>query len=43
VWKLAFKAAEDEKCNLQKHMLKLEKNIGSLRVGHLISINVRPK
>lgn len=31
VWKLAFKAAEDEKCNLQKHMLKLEKNIGSLR------------
>ncbi|KAG1864169.1 hypothetical protein DFJ58DRAFT_772914 [Suillus subalutaceus] len=31
VWKLAFKAAEDEKCNLQRHMLKLEKNIGSLK------------
>ncbi|KAG1750024.1 uncharacterized protein EDB91DRAFT_1110990 [Suillus paluster] len=30
VWKLAFKAAEDERCNLQKNMLKLEKNIGSL-------------
>jgi hypothetical protein len=43
VWKLAFKAAEDEKCTLQKNMLKLEKNIGSLRVGRLMSINIGSK
>ncbi|KAH7931005.1 hypothetical protein BV22DRAFT_1077661 [Leucogyrophana mollusca] len=31
VWKLGFKAAEDEKLNLQKSMKRLEKNIGSLK------------
>jgi hypothetical protein len=32
VWKLAFKAEEDEKISLQKNVSKLERNISSLKV-----------
>ncbi|KIJ68416.1 hypothetical protein HYDPIDRAFT_24698 [Hydnomerulius pinastri MD-312] len=31
VWKLAFKTAETERNDLQKHLLKLEKSIGSMK------------
>lgn len=34
VWKTALKAADDDKKSLHKTVLKLERNIGSLKVRH---------
>lgn len=39
VWKAALKTADDEKKTLTKQIIKLERNIGSLKV-RLLPLNI---
>lgn len=39
VWKIAHKAADDDKNTLKKNVSRLERSIGSLKVRHLSSFH----